>query len=112
MTTTPPPIPPPVPSNTWSRVSLSMVGLLIALSPAPVLLYYGRDLPELWHKAAIDIVMVIIVVTTAGSYLCLRPLIRKRWVALLWCPFLALGFMMIDAAIGFFFGCLYALRNV
>jgi len=114
--TIPPPLPPPLPPkkryNAWRRVPLSLVGLLIALAPAPMLLFNAREVGELWKHNAVGLIASIIIMTLAGSYLCVRALVTKRWTAILCWLLLAFGFLLIDGAIGFFYGCLYALRNV
>ena len=118
----PPPVPPPVPLlpgdlpgkpyNARLRVPLSLVGLVIALAPAPVMLFESQRVIDLWRTNAIGLVISIFVVTLAGSYLFVRALVRKRWVAMVSWILLALAFLFIDGAIGLFYGCLYALRNV
>ena len=108
----PPPVPPKKPYYAWLRVPLSLVGLVIAMAPSGGLLFCIGELPDLWKKAALEIVISVFVATAVGSYLCVRALIRKRWVALLCWFLLTLAFLAIDVAIGLFVGCLYGLRDV
>lgn len=96
----------------WARLPLSLIGLLIALLPAPYFLINAMRLERLIDVHLIGVEFTVATFSFLGSYLCLRALIPKRWDALLWCPLLALGFFLVNSAICIFVGCAASLSNM
>jgi hypothetical protein len=105
---TPNPIKPPKLKKSYNffvRLPLSLIGLFIAILPAPFLLVNANMTMHFLNQHFIGAIMVVASSSILGSYLCLRAIIPQRWIAVLCCPFFSIGFFILNAAIVILAGC-------